>query len=173
MGDVVWTQNSTNNWDLIYNTGQLPPIAPRGGSWLAWLGGDDSETAILSQTITISADRPILNYWFDSGSIDASCIADYFSVKVGSTVIIFEPVCTINATNGWVHRTLDLTSFGGSEQDIQFMVMTNSTNSSSVILDDISLEATNSLTRSGTIVSGERVSSPISSSDFRKDRIVE
>jgi len=56
-----WDEYSSNGWPLILNTSALP-TSPHGGNWAAWLGGDDNETALLSQQVTIPSNGTTLHY---------------------------------------------------------------------------------------------------------------
>jgi serine protease len=146
-GDVVWTEISTNGWDLIVNTTQSLPLSPHNGSWLSWLGGDANETSQISQTVTIPAGRSILHFWLYTASED-TCGYDAFGVFIGSDVVYSQWVCDSNDTNGWVHKTVDLTSYAGQTKEIKFLAGLDSALNSNVWVDDVSLEATTSLSYS-------------------------
>jgi hypothetical protein len=146
-GQVSWTESSTHNYVLIMSNSDPLPIQPYAGSWLAWLGGANSETSSIVQTIAIPAGRSVLHYWFASVSVD-SCNKDFFKVFAGTTELNSETLCADYQTAGWVHRTLDLSPFAGTIQTLKFLAVTDSGGISSVMLDNISLEKTASLTGS-------------------------
>jgi hypothetical protein len=153
LGAANWTQSSTGGWDLIWNY-QSTPVTAHDGSWLAWLGGANNETAILSQTITISASAPYLHFWYLVGSEDA-CGFDFFRVGVNYTNFYQLELCSANNTSGWVQGVLNLSAYVGTNKTVQFTVTTDSSLNSNLFLDDVSMS--NSATMSAPEpVSAER-----------------
>ena len=146
----MWTEISTQGLDLILNTTQNILISPHNGPWLAWLGGYPDESSQISQTVTIPAGRSILHFWLYTASADYYCGEDVFGILIGSNddVVYSQWVCDSNDTYGWVHKTVNLTSYAGQMMEIKFLVGLDSVLNSSVFLDDISLEATSSLSSS-------------------------
>ena len=168
-GDVVWVEASTNNFDLIMNTSQSLPVSPHNGSWVVWLGGDYGETSSISQSVAIPVGRSVLHYWFYSESDDI-CTFDYFKVFVGGAVELSETLCYSNATNGWIHRPVDLSAYAGTTQTIRFMVSTDATNNSNVFLDDISFETSTALSSSAVNGSSDPLPVDGSASERLKTR---
>jgi len=144
-GSLSWTQSSTGGWDLILQSTEAP-VTALGGSWLAWLGGAYNETAVLSQTITISASAPYLHFWFWSASEDY-CGFDYFYVGVNGNYFSSSTLCSTNNTGGWVEKVVNLSAYVGSNKTVQLKVVTDSSLNSNVFLDDFSMS--NSATTSG------------------------
>ena len=142
-GQVSWTEYSSGGWDLIWPAGS-PPVAAHGGSWLAWLGGADSETARLSQTITISGTAPYLHFWYYSASDDA-CGHDYFRIKVNGTGIYEFNLCSNSNSNGWIQVVLNLAGFVGANKTVMFEVTTNGSLNSNLFLDDVSMSSSSTL----------------------------
>jgi len=136
-GHVSWSEYSALGWDIIMEAVEAP-ITAHGGSWLAWLGGDDLETSRLSQTITISASAPYLHYWYYSASEDA-CGFDSFRIKVNDTVVSTKDLCSSTNTNAWVAGVLNLSSYLGAGKTITFEVTTDSSINSNMFLDDVSM----------------------------------
>jgi hypothetical protein len=114
------------------------PVGAHGGSWLAWLGGADSDTSILSQTITISASAPHLHFWYWAASEDA-CGFDYFYVGVNGNYFYNMTLCGSNNTGGWVQGVLNLSAYAGTGKTVQFKVVTDSSLNSNLFLDDVSM----------------------------------
>jgi hypothetical protein len=138
-GAVSWAQSSTGGWDLIMPAADTP-VGAHGGSWLAWLGGADSDTSILSQTITISASAPHLHFWYWAASEDA-CGFDYFYVGVNGNYFYNMTLCGSNNTGGWVQGVLDLSAYAGTGKTVQFKVVTDSSLNSNLFLDDVSMSS--------------------------------
>ncbi len=160
-GDVTWFESSLFGYDLILNAAEGLPVTPHTGSWASWLGGDNNESAWISQSVSIPVGRSILHYWFASGSTDI-CNYDYFKIFVGVTAVLTETLCDSTETNAWVHRTLDLTAYAGTAQTIEFYIETDFLNFSNVFLDDISFETSTAL--SGSAVNGSSDPLPVDGS---------
>ena len=136
-GHTSWTEYSALGWDVILEAVEAP-ITAHGGSWLAWLGGDDLETSRLSQTITISASAPYLHYWYYSASEDA-CGFDSFRIKVNDAIVSTKDLCSSTNTNAWVAGVLNLSSYLGAGKTITFEVTTDGSYNSNMFLDDVSM----------------------------------
>jgi hypothetical protein len=109
------------------------------------LGGDDDETSVVSQNITIASGSPYLHYWYWAASEDA-CGLDYFRVKVGTTTVQTKELCDSNDTSGWVQGVVNLSGYIGTSRILKFEVTTNSSLNSNLFLDDVSLSASASVT---------------------------
>jgi hypothetical protein len=136
-GHTSWTEYSALGWDVILEASETP-VTAHGGSWLAWLGGDDLETSRLSQTITISASAPYLHYWYYSASEDV-CGYDFFRIKVNGTIVSTKDLCSSTNTNAWIAGVLNLSSYVGTGKTITFEVTTDSSYNSNMFLDDVSM----------------------------------
>jgi C1A family cysteine protease len=135
--DGSWTESSSNGWDLIYQESELL-VAPHGGDWAAWLGGDDDETSVLSQATNIPANATTLNYWYWSASEDA-CGFDYGRVRFGSTTLQNYNLCSSTNTGQWVQQQIGLTAWRGQTVDLRFVVETDGSLNSNLFLDDVSI----------------------------------
>ena len=136
-GHTSWTEYSALGWDVILEAVEAP-ITAHGGSWLAWLGGDDLETSRLSQTLTISASAPYLHYWYYSASEDV-CGYDFFRIKVNGTIVSTKDLCSSTNTNAWIAGVLNLSSYVGTGKTITFEVTTDGSYNSNMFLDDVSM----------------------------------
>ena len=148
-GAASWYQYSLKGWDLIWPP-EDSPVSAHGGIWLAWLGGDSDEVAILSQTITISASAPYLHFWYWVDSED-DCGVDYLNVGVNDNYFYNETLCSTNNTGGWVQRVLNLTAYAGINKTVQFKVTTDSSLNSNFFLDDVSMTASATMSASQPI----------------------
>ncbi len=137
--DGSWEEYSARGWDLIMNESSLS-ISPHGGSWAAWLGGDDYETAILSQMVTVPAGATTLNYWYLIGSEDA-CGYDYAYVRFGSDTLETYDLCKSNNTGNWTLGQIDVTGWRGQSVELRFVAETDSSLNSNFFLDDVSFVA--------------------------------
>ena len=133
----MWTEYSSHGWALIYPAAGTP-VAAHDGSWLAWLGGASSETARLSQTITISGAAPYLHFWYYIASEDA-CGFDFFRVKVNGSQVYSADLCSSANTNGWVKAVVNLSGMVGASKTVMFEVTTDGSLNSNLFLDDVSM----------------------------------
>lgn len=136
---VGWTESSAHGRTLVRTAGWFVPA--HGGSWLAWLGGDDNETSIISQTLTIQPGSAVLSYWYVIGSNDV-CGHDYFKVKVNNTDVRSVNLCASTNTGGWVNHKIDLSAYAGQSITLRFYVSTDGTTSSNAFIDDVSFVTT-------------------------------
>jgi len=141
--DGSWTEYSTHGWDIIMNEG-ISPVTAHSGSWLAWLGGDYSDTSYVSQSVTIPAGMPYLHYWYWIASDDI-CGYDTFSLKVDTTTVHTEDLCETNDTLGWVEGVVNLSAYSNAAHVIKFEVTTDGSFNSNFFLDDIFFSGTASI----------------------------
>jgi len=136
-GATVWTQSSSNEYPLIVPSADTS-FSAHGGSWIAWLGGDNDEVSLLSQTITISASAPYLHFWYRIVSEDG-CGYDFFDVAVNDNTIYTLDLC--NNTYSWTQTVLDLSAYTGVSKTVRFSVNTDVSGISHLFLDDVSMSA--------------------------------
>ncbi len=143
-GPTVWSQSSSNEYELICSSGTcVPTISPRTGSFLAWLAGDNNETSILKQKVTIpSGSNAMLSYWYTSYSADA-CGYDFAGaqVKVGSKMVrsVIHNLCLDTSDGEWHNDSIDLSEFAGKTVELSFIATTDSSNFSNFWVDDARL----------------------------------
>jgi C1A family cysteine protease/putative hemolysin len=136
---VGWTSYSLNNYTVILSSANLG-INPHAGSWAAWMGGAQNETASISQAVTVPGSTPYLTYWYYTSSND-HCNYDFAYVYVNSTIVTTYNLCKNQATNGWVQDSLDLSSYAGSSVTIKYLAETDSSLVSNFYLDDVAFSA--------------------------------
>lgn len=142
-GATAWTQSSSNGYDLIVPAVDVP-VSAHGGTWLAFLGGDNYEDSLLSQTITISASAPYLHFWYWIGSEDY-CGYDFLHVAVNGIIVHTMDLCQDTNTGGWVQLVLNLSGYVGLSKTVQFIVETDESLTSGILLDDVSMSASASM----------------------------
>jgi hypothetical protein len=138
-GSTGWTEYSYQGWPIIINSEFPEDVTPHGGSWAAWLGGDDNEISYIQQPVTISAGTPYLVYyhWIDSTDI---CGYDYGFVLINSSVVHTYDLCSTTNTGGWVKHSVNLSAYAGQSVTLQIRVETDSLDYSSLFVDDVSLQ---------------------------------
>lgn len=136
----AWTESSVMGWALIMDLGSYDylGLSNHQGGYAAWLGGDYSETAVLSQETTIPASATHLGFWFWIDSVD-SCGYDFATVAFQGTTLATYDLCFTQDTGGWVYGTIDISSYQGQTGVLSFAVTTDENQDliSSLFLDDI------------------------------------
>lgn len=142
-GRTVWTEYSAKGYQIICTTscGSIP--TPHSGSWLAWMGGANAETARITQSVSLPSGQPAyLHYWYRISSNDA-CGYDYGRVQVivGGTTYTLATynLCSANNTSNWVYATVNASSYAGQTVSVRFEATTDSSLISSFYIDDVSL----------------------------------
>jgi C1A family cysteine protease/predicted secreted protein len=134
-----WRESSTHGYQLVLHASGLP-ASPHGGSWAAWLGGIESETSIITQSITIPTDATTLNYWYWINSEDL-CGFDDAYVRFDSTTLQSYQLCGDTDTGGWAYGQIDVSGYGGQIADLSFKVISDIYYPSSLLIDDVSISA--------------------------------
>jgi len=137
LGHVNWIEYSSHGYGLISRSAGLL-VMPHGGDWAVWMGGDNDETAQLTQEGIFLTGVRYLHYWYYIVSKD-ECGYDFARVKVNGTQEMLYELCTTSNTNGWVQANLDLNSYIGTIINLQFEVTTDTNDYSNFLLDDVSL----------------------------------
>ena len=133
--NVGWSESSTGGFQVVMNAADLPQT-PHGGSWAAWLGGANSETTVLSQTVSVPSQNHFISfwYWIDSGDV---CGWDYGYVRINSVPVQTWNLCTTNNTGGWARGSVDLSAYSGQIVALEFRVTTDISSVSNLFLDDV------------------------------------
>ncbi len=139
-GQTGWIESSLQGWDIIVNTDEPNMITPHGGSWAAWLGGDDDELATIRQSVQIPVDSSYLGYWYVVSSAETSCGSDVAWVKVNATTIKTHNLCTSEVTAGWVKQVLNLSAYSGQTVMLEFGASTDASLVSSLFVDDVAFQ---------------------------------
>jgi hypothetical protein len=146
-GASAWTQSSSVGAAIITNDAGNA----RAGSWYAWLGGANSVTETLTQDIVVPSSQPRLQFWYRITTNETApgdwdnmsvTIASPSSGAVLATVTSFS---NQHATGGWAQSsTFDLSAFAGQTVRLRFAVSTDSSETTSFRIDDVSVTGTTS-----------------------------
>ena len=140
-GTTGWTQTSSGNYPLISGS------KPRTGSYGAWLGGYNSATETIGQTVTVASGGSTLRYWWHMTSSEGTGTAyDYLRVRIynavtGALIATPRTWSNVNTRNVWSQDTLSLAAYVGQSIRIVFEGVTDSSVVSSFYIDDVSLGA--------------------------------
>ena len=128
--------------NLILSKDQLPADrTPRSGDWMAWLGGMNDETSSISQQVTVPAEPTYLVFWKRVKSVETDCAHDTAQVLINNQPVQSVLLCTTSASTTWSHVAVDLSTFAGQTVELKFQVSTDSMDSSSLYLDDLTFQS--------------------------------
>ncbi|WP_443034412.1 M4 family metallopeptidase [Streptomyces sp. BE303] len=132
-GPVAWT---ASNRRTIDSTNPYTP--PRSGSWKAWLNGyGGTSTDTLSQTVHIPYGcRATLSFWVDISTSEETTTVPYdkLTVQVGDTVLA--TWSNLDATTGYVEKSVDLSSYAGQYVDVRFVGREDLAARTTFLIDD-------------------------------------
>lgn len=138
--DVGWYEYSEQGWELIYDESSLP-VEAHGGEWAAWLGEDNNEFCFIWQDATVPSSDPTLRFYRWDESEDA-CGNDYGIVFIDGDVVAAWELCQEKNTNRWVWSGVDLSPYAGQTVEIAIAALTNESNISATLVDDVTLGST-------------------------------
>lgn len=138
-GATAWQQSSTGGYQLITTD------RPRTGSYSAWLGGYNSGTDTISQTVAIPSNGTLSYWWYQTSSEGSSTAYDYFRVRLydpstGALVATLRTRSNRDARNAWYQDSLSLASYAGQTLRIEFSVTTDFIYTTSFWVDDVTLQ---------------------------------
>jgi thermitase len=134
-GTGPWSQSSSGGYQLITTD------RPHAGSYSAWLGGYNSGTDSIYQTITVPSNGNLTYWWYMTTSESGSTAYDYFRVRLyttgGSLVATLRTFSNASGANTWRQDTLSLASYAGQTLRVHFSATTDLSLPSSFFLDDV------------------------------------
>jgi hypothetical protein len=139
-GAVLWTPQPSANTSIITNP--PAPVTPRSGTHVAQFAALQPGTggAEIDQTnVVVPADKPYLSYWVWIRSTEPLCGFDVGGVGIDSTTIDRFNLCVATQTDGWVHRSLDLSAQAGQTVTVILIADTLDVNppNSVLYIDDV------------------------------------
>ena len=136
-GLVGWSEFSANGRAVVWNAAAFgySPVIPHSGSWLAYLGDFDNETAYITQSVTI-APNTHMSFWYWTNSEDI-CGFDFGYITINSLIIQSLNLCSGTNTGGWVQNSLDLSAYNGQTVNLEFRIATDESLISGWVIDDV------------------------------------
>jgi serine protease len=128
---VSWSEGSAQGYEIVVSTGG---VTPHGGSWKAWLGGDDNEVAFIQQQVTVPANTPYLIFYHFVSSQDAPGY-DFGRVKINGNTV--QTIDLAKDTSGWVLYSVNLSAYAGQSVTLRFEATTDVSAVSSWFIDDV------------------------------------
>ncbi len=139
-GLTYWSMHSAKGRVVIGNT-FAGGVTAHSGTWASWLGGENGENAYIQRQLLIPSSTPYLNYWYWIDSVDA-CTFDSGVIRINDTFIKTYELCLPENTNGWAEETLDLNAYAGLTVTLTISASTDSSQISSLFVDDLIFVAT-------------------------------
>ncbi len=136
-GTAPWVQSSTNGYQLIDTT------RPHSGAYSAYLGGYNSGTDTIYQTVTIPANGTLRYWWYMTTSESGSTAYDYLRVRLyntsGGLVATLRTFSNASGAGVWRQDSLSLASYAGQTLRIHFSATTDFSLPTSFFIDDVTL----------------------------------
>ncbi len=135
-----WSTYSAKGRVVIANT--FPnTVTAHSGSWAAWLGGDNEESAYIQRQLLVPSSTPYLSYWYWIDSADI-CGYDFGQIRINGTAVQTYELCLPEDMNGWASATLNLNAYTGLTVTLIISATTDHSISSSFFVDDLIFVAT-------------------------------
>ncbi len=137
-GTSPWVQTSSGGYQLIGTD------RPRTGLYSVWMGGYNSASESIYQTVTVPSNGTLSYYWYMTTQETGSTAYDYLRVRVlSSTGTVLATLRTFSNASGagqWRQDTISLAAYAGQTVRIQFSVTTDFSLLSSFFIDDVSVQ---------------------------------
>lgn len=148
-GAAAWTQNASGGFPIISAWTDVPAHT---GSYYSWLGGYNSGTDILEQSVTIpsTAGSASVEFWYRISTAETSTSTAYDVLKVelynssGTKLTTLATLSNLNTTGGvWVKSSaLNVSAFKGQTVRVRFTATMDGSNNTNFLVDDVSLTTT-------------------------------
>jgi thermitase len=136
-GSSPWVQSSTGGYTLITTD------RPHAGSYSAWLGGYNSGTDSIYQSVAIPASGTLRYWWYMTTQESGSTAYDYLRVRLynssGTLVATLRTFSNASGAGTWRQDSISLASYAGQTLRVHFSVTTDSSLPSSFFIDDVTL----------------------------------
>ncbi|HBW50732.1 MAG TPA: peptidase S8, partial [Herpetosiphon sp.] len=130
-----WVQSPSN---IISTT------RPRSGSYSAFLGGYNSGTDNIYQSVTVPSNGVLRYYWYMSTQESGSTVYDRLYVRLynssGSLITTLRTWSNASTKNTWTLDTISLSAYAGQTVRVQFVGTTDSSLTTSFFVDDVTLQ---------------------------------
>lgn len=111
-----------------------------GGAGFAQLGGNQGDSAAISQTLTVPADYPLLYFYHARQSAQASCTQDVGTVRVdGQVVATLRNFCAAQP-GGYEVALVDLSAYVGQTVTLSFALAYTPATATFWRIDDVSFQ---------------------------------
>jgi hypothetical protein len=142
-------ESGTTGWTgTTADIGSFSGESAHGGTNFCWLLGTGSTaTETIAQTVTLpsSLTSATLAFWLHVDTAETTTTTAYDTLKVqvrnssGTVLGTLATYSNLNAATGYVQRTFDLSAYKGQTIQIYFLGSEDSSQQTSFVLDDVSL----------------------------------
>ena len=137
-GSSPWVESSSGGYELVATT------LPHTGSYSAYLGGYNSGTDSIYQTITIPSNGTLTYWWYMSTQESGATAYDYLRVRLyntsGGLVTTLRTFSNASGAGTWRQDSLSLASYAGQTLRVQFTATTDVSLPTSFFVDDVSTQ---------------------------------
>ncbi|MDF2630386.1 MAG: alkaline proteinase [Symbiobacteriaceae bacterium] len=137
-GTAPWVETSTGGFSLV------DPYRPHSGIFSAWLGGYNSGTDTISQTVTVPANGTLSYWWYLVSNEGTGVGYDFLRVRLydtsGRLVATVKSRSNRDVRNSWQQDTVSLAAYAGQTLRLEFAVTLDYSLTSSFWIDDVSLQ---------------------------------
>ncbi|WP_412543898.1 hypothetical protein R8Z50_15820 [Longispora sp. K20-0274] len=141
-------ESGTTSWTITGGVvGNWTTYPAQAGSWYAWMGGNGSaNTDTLSQQVAVPAgNSATLTYYLRVVTKETeNVVYDTFSVQVidGATTTTLATFSNVDASTGYVARSINLNSYRGKTVTLKFVSVEDASLRSDFLLDSLALVTT-------------------------------
>jgi thermitase len=137
-GLAPWVETSSGGYTL------RDTYRPHTGSYSEWMGGYNSGTDTVSQTVVVPSNGTLSYWWYMTSSEGTTTAYDYLRVKVynastGALITTLKTRSNRDTKNAWVQDSVSMASYAGQTVKITFEVTTDGSLTTSFFIDDVTL----------------------------------
>jgi len=137
-GTSPWVQSSSGGYQLIDTT------RPHTGARSAYLGGYNSGTDTIYQTITLPSNGTLTYWWYMSTSESGPTAYDYLRVRLynssGTLVATLRTFSNASGAGVWRQDSISLASYAGQTLRVHFSATTDFSLPTSFFVDDVAVQ---------------------------------
>jgi hypothetical protein len=136
-GTTPWVQASSGGYQVISTS------KPHTGAYSAYMGGYNSATESVYQTITVPSNGVLSYWWYMSTNESGTTAYDYLRVRIyntsGTLLGTVRTWSNASAKNVWSQDSVSLAAYAGQNVRLSFGVTTDSSLTSTFYVDDVSV----------------------------------
>jgi len=145
-GSAAWTQSSTAATPIITNDS----AAARSGSQYAWLGGANSVTDTLQQSLAIPAGTARLQFWYQITTAETTTTRRFDTLTItlndassGALLMDLGSLSNLDRAAAYVQTPVyDVSALGNRTVRLQFRAVSDASEVTSFRIDDLTLNGT-------------------------------
>ena len=137
-GRTGWVESSSGGYALIGTD------RPHTGSYGVWVGGYNSATEHVSQSVVVPSNGKLSYWWRMETAESGTTVYDVLDVRLvdsgtGAVLANLRRWSNASAANTWSQDSVDVSGYAGRSVRVMFLAKTDSSLATSFFLDDTSL----------------------------------